>query len=60
MHLQPLYLYQGEEDGQADMLTRFFVMDCIECGCCSYICPSEIPLVKKIRDGKQRIREVTQ
>ncbi len=60
MHLQPLYLYQGEEDGQADMLTRFFVMDCIECGCCSYICPSEIPLVKKIRDGKQRIREVNQ
>jgi electron transport complex protein RnfC len=30
-------------------------LDCIECGCCSYICPSSIPLVQTIRYGKANI-----
>lgn len=30
-------------------------MDCIECGCCSYICPATIPLVQAIRYGKAAI-----
>jgi electron transport complex protein RnfC len=30
-------------------------LDCIECGCCSYICPARIPLVQAIRHGKGAI-----
>jgi electron transport complex protein RnfC len=30
-------------------------MDCIECGCCTYICPARIPLVQSIRGGKATI-----
>jgi electron transport complex protein RnfC len=30
---------------------------CIECGCCSYICPSRRPLVENNRLGKQMLRE---
>jgi len=30
-------------------------MDCIECGCCSYICPATIPLVQAVRYGKAAI-----
>ena len=34
------------------------VMDCIECRCCEYICSSKIPLVTKIKAGKQAVREM--
>jgi electron transport complex protein RnfC len=32
------------------------IMDCIECGCCSYTCPASIPLLDYIRQGKQLVR----
>ncbi|HLA50993.1 MAG TPA: electron transport complex subunit RsxC [Thermodesulfobacteriota bacterium] len=32
-------------------------MTCIECGCCSYTCPSKRPLLHWIRVGKVKIRE---
>jgi electron transport complex protein RnfC len=32
-------------------------MSCIECGCCSFICPAKRPLVHWIRLGKLRLRE---
>ncbi len=31
------------------------VMDCIECGCCSYTCPANRPLVDFIRLGKSKV-----
>ncbi len=31
---------------------RYFAMDCIECGCCSYVCPTRRPLVQLIKLGK--------
>ncbi len=39
------------------MYENFFLMDCFECGCCSYICPSNIPLVQYFRVAKGMIRE---
>lgn len=32
-------------------------LSCIECGCCSYVCPSKRPLLQWIRVGKLRVRE---
>ena len=29
--------------------------DCIECGCCAYVCPSQIPLVDWYRSGKSAL-----
>jgi electron transport complex protein RnfC len=31
------------------------IMECIECGCCSYTCPSNLPLLDYIRIGKQTV-----
>jgi Na+-translocating ferredoxin:NAD+ oxidoreductase subunit C len=31
--------------------------DCFECGCCAYICPSNIPLVQYFRMAKSMNRE---
>lgn len=33
------------------------VMDCFECGACSYICPSNIPLVQSFRVAKAIVKE---
>jgi electron transport complex protein RnfC len=32
-------------------------MSCMECGCCSFVCPSKRPLVEWIRVGKIKLRE---
>ncbi|MFM1515777.1 electron transport complex subunit RsxC [Helcococcus ovis] len=34
------------------------IMSCIECGLCSYICPSHIPLVEIFKEGKRMVREL--
>jgi electron transport complex protein RnfC len=31
------------------------VLDCIECGCCAYICPAKLPLVHTIKYGKNQV-----
>ena len=36
---------------------KLHLMDCIECGSCSYICPSNRPLVETIRLGKAEVRK---
>ena len=30
---------------------------CMECGCCSFVCPAHIPLVQKNKLAKLAIRE---
>lgn len=55
MGLLPLYLYRFREN--AEQLKRLHGLDCIECGCCAYTCPGKLPLVEKIRGGKQILRE---
>ncbi len=39
------------------MQTGFHLNDCFECGCCSYVCPSGIPLVQYFRIAKAINRE---
>jgi electron transport complex protein RnfC len=34
------------------MVEEFHLMDCFECGACSYVCPSHIPLVQYFRAAK--------
>lgn len=39
------------------MEEKFHLNDCFECGCCSYVCPSNIPLVQYFRIAKALNRE---
>ena len=39
------------------MVDEFNLMDCFECGSCSYVCPSHIPLVQRFREAKAIVRE---
>jgi len=40
-----------------EMAEQFHLMDCFECGCCTYVCPSHIPLVQHFRVAKAAIRK---
>ena len=48
-----LYWYSQARD--FDRVQDFKLFDCIECGCCSYVCPSHIPLVHYYRYAKTEI-----
>lgn len=39
------------------MEARYHLNDCFECGCCSYVCPSNIPLTQYFRIAKALNRE---
>ena len=39
-----------------DEMEQYSVMDCVECGCCTFACPSHIPIVQLIRTGKDALR----
>ena len=41
------------------MVEGFHLMDCFECGACSYVCPSHIPLVQYFRLAKKMFRKVS-
>ncbi len=40
-----------------DKAEKLNLMDCIECGACAWVCPSEIPLVQYYKIAKDDIRE---
>lgn len=52
MGLEPYLLSKAARIGKYEGLESEFIMDCIECGSCSYICPSNRPLLDYIRVGK--------
>jgi Na+-translocating ferredoxin:NAD+ oxidoreductase subunit C len=41
-----------------DTLRRLGLRDCIDCGLCDYVCPSQIPLADRFRDARRRMQEV--
>ncbi|MDO5738109.1 MAG: electron transport complex subunit RsxC [Eubacteriales bacterium] len=57
MGLVPTALDQAARKENTAKLERFYIMDCIECGCCTYVCPAKRFLVQNIRVGKQLVRQ---
>ncbi len=58
MHLNPSHLGQlAAKRKYATMAEEFHLNDCFECGSCSYVCPSNIPLVQYFRIAKAINRE---
>lgn len=57
MHLSPVLIAQALRRGQTDRLRRLFPQDCMECGCCSYICPARIPLLELVRQAGQLLEK---
>ena len=57
MRLSPVLIKNEIEKGNYEKAQRFGLMDCIECGCCAFVCPANIRLVQRFRLGKNVVRE---
>ena len=58
MGLEPYLLSKLAKMQKWDMAEEHNTVDCIECGCCSYTCPSYLPLLDYIRIGKQTVSTI--
>ncbi|MDR1100664.1 MAG: electron transport complex subunit RsxC [Treponema sp.] len=54
--LSPVIMNTALNSNDLDYAVTAGLMDCIECGSCTYICPARIKLVQRFRVGKQRLR----
>ena len=54
--LLPQQLLAGLAAGDAAFVERHGLADCIECGCCDYVCPSAIPLTEGFRVARAGAR----
>ncbi len=57
MRLSPVLIKRELEAGNIEKAKKFGLMDCIECGCCAFVCPSHIKLVQRVRLGKGIVRK---
>jgi electron transport complex protein RnfC len=55
MNLLPNYLVMLAQNEMFDDAERMHAMTCIECGSCSFACPSKIWLVQYIKYAKAEI-----
>lgn len=57
MSLEPYFLHTLGEFGMAEEAKDNGLLNCMECGCCSYICPSNRPILDYIRIAKLELRK---
>ncbi len=55
--LLPQLLLRSALVGAHDTLRQLGVRDCIDCGLCDYVCPSQIPLADRFRHARRRLDE---
>lgn len=59
----PMLLYPNQisiycEVGMIERAERYNTTDCVECGICSYVCPSKRPIVHLIQKTKPKIQKL--
>lgn len=57
MHLMPALLAAYSEKGNYEECEKLGALSCVECGCCTYICPGKVQIVQHIRNAKGAINE---
>ncbi len=55
MYLYPNYIGVYAETGRFAKSAEWGALDCYECGICVYVCPSNRPIVKFVRETKKQI-----
>lgn len=56
--LVPSRLAAFAEHGRYSEFEEWGGQDCIECGCCTYVCPARIPIVHWIKLAKLKLRQM--
>jgi electron transport complex protein RnfC len=53
--LLPAELARLVKNNKWERLKDYYISDCMECGCCAYVCPARIPIVQLIKLGKAQL-----
>lgn len=56
LYLSPTKIAHAIKHREYEMANSFDMQACCECGCCSFVCPAQIPLAQYIRAGKNQWR----
>ena len=59
MNLMPTKREAYTNLGRTDELQKLNIMNCMECGCCAFVCPANRRLVQSIRLGKGLVRNAS-
>jgi electron transport complex protein RnfC len=54
--LSPVIMNNALDAGEFEQAADIGLLDCIECGACTFVCPARIQLVQRFRIGKQLLR----
>ena len=57
MHLAPTFIRQALNRADLTALAKLHPEDCNACGCCSFICPAQIPLVEAVVKAKDLLEK---
>ena len=57
MRLSPALIVRELKAGNLEKAKSFGLMDCIDCGCCAFVCPAKVNLIQRIRLGKGLVRQ---
>ena len=52
MKLEPLYMYKYYQQRDFENMQKYHILDCFECGSCSYNCPGRLPLTHTFKTAK--------
>lgn len=55
VNLTPNMIMANSKNDRIEAAEYLNALDCFECGCCSYVCPSKIPIVHYIKYAKSEI-----
>ncbi len=58
LKLMPTKIAHAVKARDLEAALGYDLMACVECGCCSYVCPAHIPLVQYMRSGKLMVRNL--
>ncbi|MFR9191282.1 MAG: 4Fe-4S dicluster domain-containing protein, partial [Anaerotruncus massiliensis (ex Togo et al. 2019)] len=58
-HLMPRMIEKAYESDNIPMLQKLKVSLCMECGCCSFVCPAKRNLTFTNKMAKQKLRAAT-
>lgn len=54
--LKPASIYTASMKGKFDLCEQLSADECMECGTCSFVCPSHKPLTESIKHAKREIK----
>ena len=55
--LSPALIVRELKADNLEKAKKLGLMDCIECGCCAFVCPAKVNLIQRIRLGKGIVRQ---